>query len=70
MEEKLSLREFINSLEKLSDGGKNDNLEVLVKSNDEELLPISWFGIDNYYPIEEIEEMNPQHPTKCVEIEI
>lgn len=70
IEEKLTLREFINELEKLSEGGKNDNLEVLVKSTDEELLSISWFGIDHYYPIEEIEDMNPQHPTKCVGIEI
>ena len=64
-----TLREFINMLEELSEGGKNDNLEVGVEYNDEEFRPIQWFGVDEYYPSEELEENNPQHPTKCIMIQ-
>ena len=68
-ENKITLREFINKLEKLSDGGKNDNLEVGVQNSDDEFCSIGWFGVDEYYPLEEIEENNPQHPTKCIMIQ-
>ena len=69
MTDKTTLREFINELEKISDGGKNDNLEVGIQNSDDEFCPIGWFGVDKYYPTEEIEEENPQHPTKCVMIQ-
>lgn len=69
MTDKTTLREFISRLEELSDGGKNDNLEVGVQGYDDEFCPIQWFGVDKYYPIEEIEENNPQHPTKCIMIQ-
>lgn len=64
-----TLREFINELEQLSDGGKNDNLEVVVLNYDDEFFPIGWFGIDEYYPKDELDENNPQHPTKCIMIQ-
>ena len=67
--DKYTLREFINELEKLSDGGKNDNLEVGVQGYDDIFFPVQWFGVDEYYPKEELDEDNPQHPTKCILIQ-
>ena len=55
----MKLREFISRLEELSDGGKNDNLEVGIESPDDEFCPVQWFGIAEYFPQEEIEENNP-----------
>ena len=67
--DKTTLRQFINKLEKLSDGGKNDDLEVMTLNYDDEAYPLGWFGIDTYYPQEEIDENNPVHGTKCIMIQ-
>ena len=67
---KTTLREFINELEKLSDGGKNDNLEVGVLSYyDEEFCPLENVCVDEYYPKEELDTDSPEHPTKCIMIQ-
>ena len=65
-----TLREFISELEKLSENGRNDNLRVVLKNNDEECSNLNWYGIDYVYPIEEIEESNPIHGEKCLMIEV
>ena len=64
----ITLREFINELEKLSDGGKNDSLEVGVLSYDDEFCPIEYVGVDEYYPKEELDTDSPEHPTQCIMI--
>ena len=65
-----TLREFINILEKLSDDGKYDNIHVVIMNNDDECLDIGWYGIDDVYPIEELEENNPQNGEKCLVIQM
>ena len=65
-----TLREFISELEKLSENGRNDNLRVVLKNNDEECYDLNWYGIDYVYPIEEIEENNLIHGEKCLMIEV
>ena len=70
MKEYTTLREFIQDLEKLSDNGKNDNLRVVLKNNDEECYDLNWYGIDEIYPLDEIEDNNPIHGEKCIMIDI
>jgi len=65
-----TLREFINILEKLSENGKYDNIRVVLMNNDEECIDIEWYGIDNVFPQEELEEMNPQNGEKCLVIQM
>lgn len=65
-----TLREFISELERLSEKGRNDNLRVVLKNNDEECSDLNWYGIDYVYPIKEIEENNPIHGVKCLMIEV
>lgn len=65
-----TLREFIQGLEELSDNGKNDNLRVVLKNNDEECYDLNWYGIDEVYPLDEIEDNNPIHAEKCIMIDI
>ena len=55
-QEKTTLREFINKLEKLSENGKYDN---------DECYDIGWYGFDTVYPQNEVEENNPQNGEKC-----
>lgn len=64
------LRGFINSLKKLSENGKYDNIRVVTMNNDDECLDIGWYGIDDVYPIEEVEENNPQNGEKCLVIQM
>lgn len=70
MNEYTTLREFIQGLEELSDNGKNDNLRVVLKNNDEECYDLNWYGIDEVYPLDEIEDNNPIHGEKCIIIDI
>lgn len=70
MNEYTTLREFIQGLEELSDNGKNDNLRVVLKNNDEECYDLNWYGIDEVYPLNEIEDNNPIHGEKCIIIDI
>ena len=67
---KTTLREFINKLEKISDNGKNDNVRVVTMNYDDECFDIEWYGIDNVFPQEELEEGNPQNGEKCLVIQI
>lgn len=70
MKEYTTLREFIQGLEELSENGKNDNLRVVLKNNDEECYDLNWYGIDEVYPLDEIEDNNPIHGEKCIMIDI
>ena len=67
--EEVTLREFISSLEKLSDNGKNDNLKVMLH-DDDGARPLGWYGIDTVYPFGELEECNPMHGKKCILIDV
>ena len=67
---KTTLREFINKLEEISDNGKNDNIRVVTMDYDEECIDIEWYGIDNVFPQEELEEANPQNGEKCLVIQM
>ena len=65
-----TLREFINILERLSENGKYDNIRVVTKDYDDKCIDIGWYGVDDVYPIEELEECNPQNGEKCLVIEM
>ena len=65
-----TLREFINSLEKMSEDGKYDNVRVVTMNYDDECYDIEWYGVDDVYPKEEIEENNPIHGEKCLVIQM
>lgn len=65
-----TLREFINSLERLSENGKYDNIRVVTMNYDDECSDIGWYGVDDVYPIEELEECNPQNGEKCLVIQM
>ena len=65
----MTLREYITALEELSEGGKNDSLEVGVMVTDEEYCEVNQVHIGTWYPQEEIDSGDLQHPTKCVMIE-
>lgn len=49
MSDKTTLREFINSLERLSDNGKNDGLPVMVKKYAECCYNLVDFDIETVY---------------------
>lgn len=66
---KATLREFITELEKLTENGKYDDVPVCIDDMDDNARPIAWYGIDDCYPLEELEENNPQHPTKILLIQ-
>lgn len=66
----MTLREFIRTLEELSEGGKNDNLEVGVMISDEDYCCVEQVHIGTCYPGDDIDIMNLQHPTTCLMIEI
>ena len=65
-----TLREFINRLERMSENGKYDNIRVVTMNNDDECLDIEWYGVDDVYPIEELEENSPQNGEKCLVIQM
>ena len=69
-ENSTTLREFINSLERLSENGKYDNIRVVTMNNDDECFDIKWYGVDDVYLIEELEENSPQNGEKCLVIEM
>lgn len=49
----MKLRELINQLEKLSDEGKNDNLDVLMVDRHDMCSSIKKIYISKFYPFEE-----------------
>ena len=65
-----TLREFINRLERLSENGKYDNIRVVTMNYDDKCYDIGWYGVDDVYPQEEIEEDNPIHGEKCLVIQM
>lgn len=66
----MTLRNFINSLERLSENGKYDNIPVLIMDYDDVCVDIEWYGIDTIYPQEEIEDNNPKNGEKCLVMQI
>lgn len=66
----MKLRDFINSLEWLSDNGKYDDIPVFGMTCDGECVDIDWYGIDEVYPLYEIEDGNPTNKTTALVIQI
>jgi hypothetical protein len=62
MTDEMTLRELINELERLSEAGKNDNLEIGVESSDDTFfIPIKQIVVGEYYSEHE-------NPIKCIMI--
>lgn len=66
----MTLREFINSLERLSENGKYDNIRVMTQDYDDKCYDIEYYGIEEVFPQEELDEDNPVHGEKCLVIQI
>ncbi len=68
MEIKIKLREFITGLEALADGGKNDELDVMIHNYNDEYDAIESYGLGEY-PVED-EEDGESRNKPCVYIEL
>ena len=68
--ERTTLREFIDKLEKLSENGKYDNVSVVTQDYDDECYDIGWYGIEEVFLQEELEENNPQNGEKFLVIQM
>lgn len=66
----MTLRDFIKSLERLSENGKYGDVPVLVTHCDEYCVDIDRYGIDDIYPLYEIEDGNPINGKKCLIIQM